>query len=104
MTDGVLDLGLELTALVRSKRPDGLTPHRAATAAAEEVGECIGAHNKFADGRVQTLDHFRTEWSQAMLCLVMLGAQYLDREEMTDSLRTEMDVQRRRWAQLTTDD
>jgi hypothetical protein len=57
--------------LVASKRPDGLSTHRAATAAVEEVGECIGAHNKLADGRVVSVDHFRTAWAQAVLMLVL---------------------------------
>ena len=51
--------GIELAGLVDRSRPEGLSAHRAATAAAEEIGECIGAHNKIADGRVVGDGHFR---------------------------------------------
>ena len=96
MTD-VIRLGCELTDLVAAGRPDGLSAHRAATAAAEEVGECIGAHNKIADGRVQGTDHFELEWAQAMLMLVMLGRQHLDEAGMSAALLAEMGRQRARW-------
>jgi hypothetical protein len=94
----VISLGSELTRLVTAGRPDGLPAHRAATAAAEEVGECIGAHNKLADGRVAGTEHFRLEWAQAVLMLVMLGRQHLTEEELREAVRTEMDRQRQLWA------
>jgi hypothetical protein len=97
MTGDVLSWGIELAGLAERGRPDGMSAHRAATAAAEEVGECIGAHNKYADGRVPTLDHFRVEWAQAMLMLTVLGAKYLDEDEMVAALSAEMKVQRARW-------
>jgi hypothetical protein len=97
MTD-VIRLGCELTDLVVAGRPDGLPAHRAATAAAEEVGECIGAHNKIADGRVEGTEHFRLEWAQAMLMLVMLGRQHLDEAAMAEALDAEMRRQRGRWS------
>ena len=101
MEDGVLTMGVELAGLVERGRPDGLSAHRAATAAAEEVGECIGAHNKVADGRVDSDEHFRQEWAQAMLMLVMLGAQYMRQSEMQTALAVEMTAQRSRWARAS---
>ena len=97
MTD-VIHLGSELTRLVEAGRPDGLSAHRAATAAAEEVGECIGAHNKLADGRATGTAHFELEWAQAILMLVMLGRQHLDEAGMRAAVEAEMGRQRERWS------
>src|SRR5690349_14809261 len=94
----VIRLGSELTRLVEAGRPDGLPAHRAATAAAEEVGECIGAHNKLADGRVAGTEHFALEWAQAILMLVMLGRQHLDEAALRQAVEAEMARQRNHWS------
>lgn len=93
----------ELEMLVGHAKGERVHPLRVATAAAEEVGEAIGAMNKLLDGRGNP-DDFLAEWAQAMLMLTWLGTRvtnWMDgedpRAELGRAIDAEMMAQRAKW-------
>jgi hypothetical protein len=63
---------------------------------AEEVGECIGEHNKLSDGRGDK-SAFAMEWAQATLMLSMLGQEHLTETGRAVAIDVEMAAQEHKW-------
>lgn len=97
MVSDLFVMGRELYLLVDKNREGGFTTGRVALAVAEEVGETIGAYNKFMDGKTTNLAHFRQEWAQATLMLSILGLRCASPQQLNNALEDEMQRQHERW-------